>query len=444
MPQLRLVRSARIVDPATGRDEVGDLLIDGARVAERGASASGADVVDAKGLVLMPGAIDVHVHLREPGREDEETIESGARAAIHGGFTAVACMPNTEPALDNQGAIRFVKAKAREAGLARVFPIGAITVGRAGERLTEFGEMVAAGAVAFSDDGDSVERAGLLRRAFEYVRMFGVPLISHCEDKSLSAGGVMNEGEMSTRLGLRGWPRIAEEVIIARDIALAEYTGGRLHVAHVSSAGGVELVRQAKRRGVRVTAESMPHYFALTDEALAGYDTNFKVNPPIRTAADREAIIAGLADGTLDTIASDHAPHASFEKDLEFDRAPFGLVGLETTLGLVMTELVGSGRLALSAAIERMTAGPARALGLPLGTLAPGAPADITLFDPAATWRVNAADFLTRSKNSPFTGRELSGRVAMVFVAGELRLRDGQIVPGRGAGAFDDPAEARA
>lgn len=444
MPQLRLVRGARIVDPATGRDEVGDLLIDGARVAERGASASGADVVDAKGLVLMPGAIDVHVHLREPGREDEETIESGARAAIHGGFTAVACMPNTEPALDNQGAIRFVKAKAREAGLARVFPIGAITVGRAGERLTEFGEMVAAGAVAFSDDGDSVERAGLLRRAFEYVRMFGVPLISHCEDKSLSAGGVMNEGEMSTRLGLRGWPRIAEEVIIARDIALAEYTGGRLHVAHVSSAGGVELVRQAKRRGVRVTAESMPHYFALTDEALAGYDTNFKVNPPIRTAADREAIIAGLADGTLDTIASDHAPHASFEKDLEFDRAPFGLVGLETTLGLVMTELVGRGRLSLSAAIERMTAGPARALGLPLGTLAPGAPADITLFDPAATWRVNAADFLTRSKNSPFAGRELSGRVAMVFVAGELRLRDGQIVPGRGAGAFDDPAEARA
>ncbi|MFN0149879.1 MAG: dihydroorotase [bacterium] len=444
MPQRRLIRGARIVDPATGRDEVGDLLIDGARVAERGASASGAEVIDAKGLVLMPGAIDVHVHLREPGREDEETIESGARAAIAGGFTAVACMPNTEPALDNQGAVRFVTAKAREAGLARVFPIGAITVGRAGERLTEIGEMVAAGAVAFSDDGDSVERAGLLRRAFEYARMFDVPLISHCEDKSLSAGGVMNDGAMSTRLGLRGWPCIAEEVIIARDIAIAEFTGGRLHVAHVSSAGGVELVRQGKRRGVRVTAESMPHYFTLTDEALAGYDTNYKVNPPIRTAADREAIIAGLADGTLDTIASDHAPHASFEKDLEFDRAPFGLVGLETTLGLVMTELVARGRLSLAAAVERMTAGPARALGLPLGTLAPGAMADVTLFDPAATWRVDAAAFETRSKNSPFVGRELSGRVAMVFVAGEVRLRDGQIVPGRGAGAFGDAAEARA
>ena len=427
MAQLKLIRGARIVDPASGRDEVGDLLIEGARVAERGASTSGADVVDAKGLVLMPGALDIHVHLREPGREDEETIESGARAAIHGGFTSVACMPNTEPALDTQGAIRFVKAKAREAGLARVFPIGAITVGRRGERLTEFGEMVTAGAVAFSDDGDSVDKAGLKRRAFEYARMFGVPLISHCEDKSLSAGGVMNEGAVSTRLGLRGWPRIAEEIIIARDIALAEYTGGRLHVAHVSSAGGVALVREAKRRGVRVTAESMPHYFALTDDALAEYDTNLKVNPPIRTAEDREAIIAGLADGTLDTIASDHAPHASFEKDLEFDRAPFGLIGLETTLALVMTELVRPGRLSIAAAVERMTAGPARALGLPLGRLAPGAPADITLFDPDASWRVDPAEMLSRSKNTPFTGREVTGRVRMVFVAGERRFADGEL-----------------
>jgi dihydroorotase len=377
----------------------------------------------------MPGVIDIHVHLREPGREDEETIESGARAAIHGGFTSVACMPNTEPALDTQGAVRFVKAKAREAGLARVFPIGAITVGRRGERLTEFGEMVAAGAVAFSDDGDSVEKAGLARRAFEYARMFGVPLISHCEDKSLSAGGVMNEGAVSTRLGLRGWPRIAEEIIIARDIALAEYTGGRLHVAHVSSARGVELVREAKRRGVRVTAESMPHYFALTDDALAEYDTNLKVNPPIRAAEDREAIIAGLADGTLDTIASDHAPHASFEKDLEFDRAPFGLIGLETTLALVMTELVRPGRLALATAVERMTAGPARALGLPLGRLAPGAPADITLFDADASWRVDPAEMHSRSKNTPFTGRELTGRVRMVLVAGERRFADGEFFP---------------
>jgi dihydroorotase len=429
MGKQTVIRGARIVDPGSGRDEVGDLVIDGARIAERGAAASGADVVEAKGLVLMPGGIDIHVHLREPGREDEETIESGARAAIHGGFTSVACMPNTEPALDTQGAVRFVKAKAREAGLARVFPIGAITVGRRGERLTEFGEMVAAGAVAFSDDGDSVEKAGLARRAFEYARMFGVPLISHCEDKSLSAGGVMNEGAVSTRLGLRGWPRIAEEIIIARDIALAEYTGGRLHVAHVSSARGVELVREAKRRGVRVTAESMPHYFALTDDALAEYDTNLKVNPPIRAAEDREAIIAGLADGTLDTIASDHAPHASFEKDLEFDRAPFGLIGLETTLALVMTELVRPGRLALATAVERMTAGPARALGLPLGRLAPGAPADITLFDADASWRVDPAEMHSRSKNTPFTGRELTGRVRMVFVAGERRFADGEFFP---------------
>jgi dihydroorotase len=424
-----LIEGGRIVDPAAGRDEVGDLVIAGGRIAAPG-GASADEVIDARGLVVMPGAIDIHVHLREPGREDEETIASGARAAVRGGFTGVACMPNTEPALDNQGAIRFVIARASEAEMARVHPIGAITVGRAGQSLTEFGEMVAAGAVAFSDDGDSVERAGLLRRAFEYAGMFGVPLISHCEDKSLSAGGVMNEGRTSTRLGLRGWPSVAEETIIARDIALAEFTRGRLHVAHVSSAGGVELVRQAKRRGVRVTAESMPHYFTFTEEALAGYDTNYKVNPPIRTAADREAIIAGLADGTLDVIASDHAPHASFEKDLEFDRAPFGLVGLETTLALVVEELVRPGRLSLSAAIDRLTSGPARALALPFGTLAAGAPADVTLLDVDAEWTIDPTRFVSLSKNSPFGGRRVHGRVVATIVEGAARYRDGEFLPG--------------
>ncbi len=433
MERLTLIKGARIVDPASRRDEVGDLLVVGGRVAERGASAVGAQVIDARGLVLMPGGIDIHVHLREPGREDEETIESGSRAALHGGFTSVACMPNTEPALDDQGAIRFVRSRADEAGLARVHPIGAITVGREGKRLTEFGEMVGAGAVAFSDDGDSVADAGLQRRAFEYARMFGVPLISHCEDKALSAGGVMNEGRMSTRLGLRGWPAVAEEIVIARDIALAEYTGGRLHIAHVSSAGGVDLVRRAKGRGARVTAETTPHYLTLTEDDLAGYDTRFKVSPPIRTAADREALIAGLADGTLDAIASDHAPHADFEKDLEFDRAPFGLVGLETTLGLVLEALVRPGRLPLPAAIERLTAGPARVLGLPLGALAPGAVADLTLFDPEATWRVDPAEFFSLSRNSPFTGRTLRGRVTAVLVGGETRFRDGEFFPKRSA-----------
>ncbi len=433
MERLTLIKGARIVDPASGRDEVGDLLVVGGRIAERGASAVGAQVIDARGLVLMPGGIDIHVHLREPGREDEETIESGSRAALHGGFTSVACMPNTEPALDDQGAIRFVRARAEEAGLARVHPIGAITVGREGKRLTEFGEMVAAGAVAFSDDGDSVADAGLERRAFEYARMFGVPLISHCEDKSLSAGGVMNEGRMSTRLGLRGWPTVAEEIVIARDIALAEYTGGRLHVAHVSSAGGVDLVRRAKARGARVTAETTPHYLTLTEDDLAGYDTRFKVSPPIRTAADREALVAGLADGALDAIASDHAPHADFEKDLEFDRAPFGLVGLETTLGLVLEALVRPGRLPLPAAIERLTVGPARVLGLPLGALAPGAVADLTLFDPEATWRVDPAEFFSLSRNSPFAGRTLRGRVTAVLVGGETRFRDGEFFPKRSA-----------
>lgn len=433
MERLTLIKGARIVDPASRRDEVGDLLVVGGRVAERGASAVGAQVIDARGLVLMPGGVDIHVHLREPGREDEETIESGSRAALHGGFTSIACMPNTDPALDNQGAIRFVRSRAEEAGLARVHPIGAITVGREGKRLTEFGEMVAAGAVAFSDDGDSVADAGLLRRAFEYARMFDVPLVSHCEDKALSAGGVMNEGRMSTRLGLRGWPTVAEEIVIARDIALAEYTGGRLHVAHVSSAGGVDLVRRAKARGVRVTAETTPHYLTLTEDDLAGYDTRFKVSPPIRTAADRDALAAGLADGAIDAIASDHAPHAAFEKDLEFDRAPFGLVGLETTLGLVLEALVRPGRLPLAAAIERLTAGPARALGLPHGTLAAGSAADLTLFDPEAAWRVDPAEFFSLSRNSPFAGRTLHGRVATVFVGGEARFRDGEFIPPRSA-----------
>jgi dihydroorotase len=426
------IRGARIVDPASGRDEVGDLLVSGGRVAERGAAAAGAEPLDARGLVLMPGGIDIHVHLREPGREDEETVESGARAALHGGFTAVACMPNTEPPLDDQGAIRFVRARADEAGLARVYPIGAITVGRAGKSLAELGEMVAAGAVAFSDDGDSVADAGLLRRAFEYARMFGVPLISHCEDKTLSSGGVMNEGAMSTRLGLRGWPAVAEEVVIARDIAIAEFTGGRLHVAHVSSAGGADLVRRAKARGARVTAETTPHYLTLTDESLAGYDTRFKVNPPIRTAADREALVAAVADGTIDAIASDHAPHAAFEKDLEFDRAPFGLIGLETTLGLIVEELVRPGRLALATAIERITAGPARALGLRGGSLAPGAPADITLFDPGRVWTVESSGLFSLSKNSPFLGRSLHGVVTAVLVGGEMRFRDGEVLPKRG------------
>lgn len=433
MERHTLIRGARIVDPVSRREETGDLLIAGGRIADRGHAPSGTQAIDAKGLVLMPGGVDMHVHLREPGREDEETVESGGRAAIAGGFTSVACMPNTEPALDDASRIRFVIGRAEEAGLARVFPIGSITAAREGERLTEFGEMVAAGAVAFSDDGDSVERAGLLRRAFEYAGMFGVPLISHCEDKSLSGGGVMNEGAVSTRLGLRGWPSVAEEVIIARDIAIAEHVGARLHIAHVSSLRGAELIRRAKARGLRVTGETAPHYFTLTDESLEGYDTRYKVNPPIRTATDREAIIAALADGTFDAIASDHAPHAAFEKDLEFDRAPFGLVGLETTLGLVLEELVRPGRLPLASAVRLLTLGPAEALGLPLGRLSPGSPADLTLFDPDAEWTVRPDAFRSLSRNSPFDGRTLHGRARIVLVGGEVRFRDGEFFPGKDA-----------
>jgi dihydroorotase len=412
-----------VIDPAVTRDEVCDLFIDEGVIKGVGSLPSTLFAppyteIDARGLLVVPGLIDMHVHLREPGREDEETIETGTRAAVHGGFTAVCCMPNTEPPLDSRGVIEFVQSRSRECGSARVYPVGAITKGLRGEELTEIRDLVEGGAVAISDDGRPVANSELMRRALEYSRMFDLPVISHCEDLSLSAGGVMHEGFFSTLLGLRGIPAAAEEVVVARDLALCRLTGARLHVAHVSTAGAVELIRRAKQSGLRVTAETAPHYFALSDGALAEYDTNCKVNPPLRCEYDVETVREGLADGTIDVIASDHAPHTVVEKEVEFNEAPFGMIGLETTLGLVFTELVARGVLPLPEAIRKMSANPAALLSLPLGTLKVGAPADITLIDPEQEWVVAAEDFASRSTNSAFLGRKLKGKALMTMIAG--------------------------
>jgi dihydroorotase len=371
-------------------------------------------------LIVTPGLIDLHVHLREPGGEHKETIASGSRAAAAGGFTAVCAMPNTDPPVDDPAAVGFVRAEGIRSASARVHPVGAISVGQQGARLAQIGEMVDAGAVAITDDGHPVSDAGLMRLALSYARTLGIPVASHCEEKSLSRGGSMNEGIVSTRLGLIGIPNAAEDVQIARDLMLSELTGGRLHIQHVSTRRGVEMIRDAKRRGVPVTAEGTPHHFSLTDDAVDGYRTEAKVNPPLRSAADRAAVIQGLTDGTLDVIATDHAPHHYDEKEQAFDDAPFGLVGLETALGLAFSQLVEPAILSITQLIERMSCAPARAFSLPGGTLRKGAPADVTVIDPNAEWKVDPAAFLSKSRNSPFAGWMLRGRAALTIVGGRI------------------------
>ncbi len=418
-----LLRGGRVIDPSQGIDEVRDvLLVDGAvaEVAARVEAPADAEVRDVAGQVVCPGLIDLHAHLREPGGEHKETIRTGARAAAAGGFTAVCAMPNTDPPIDDPAAVGFVRAEGLRAGGARVYPTGAVSVGQKGERLTEIGEMVEAGAVAITDDGLPVSDAGLMRLALEYTQAFGIPVASHCEERGLSRGGSMNEGVVSTRLGLIGIPNAAEDVMIARDLLIAELTGGRLHIQHVSTRQGVDLIRAAKARGVRVSAEATPHHFTLTDEAVDGYRTEAKVNPPLRAAADREAVRAGVADGTLDVIATDHAPHHYDEKEQAFDEAPFGLVGLETALGLALAELVARGLIDLPTLVERMSCGPARAFSLPGGTLRRGAPADVTVFDPALEWTVEPRAFLSKSRNTPFAGRTLVGRATLTLVGGRV------------------------
>ena len=418
-----LIKGALVVDPAQGLEAPRDLLIEKGKIAAVVSPGTipgeGRRVIEAKGLVLTPGLIDMHVHLREPGEEYKETIETGTRAAVQGGFTAVACMPNTQPVNDNASITRFILDQARGANLARVYPVAAISMGSLGEQLSEYGDQKAAGGVAVSDDGKPVMNAMLMRRALEYARTFGLPVISHAEDLYLRGEGVMHEGRVSLELGLRGIPAAAEEVMIFRDITLAALTGCRLHIAHVSTAGAVELIRRAKAAGLPVTAETAPHYFSLTDEAVYGYDTNAKVNPPLRPAADQAAIKAGLKDGTLDAIASDHAPHTSLEKDLEFQAGAFGLIGLETSLGLSL-KLLHDGVLSLLQLVAKMSLNPSKILGVPGGSLKVGTPADLTLIDPNHSWNVDTQKFASKSRNCPFHGWTLKGRAVMTIVGGRI------------------------
>ncbi len=418
-----LLRGGRVVDPSQNLDAVRDVLLADGRVATLGEKVDASPdtrVLDCTGLVVTPGLIDVHVHLREPGGEHKETIATGARAAAAGGFTAVCAMPNTDPPIDDPATVGFVLAEGRRAGAARVYPVGCISAGRKGERLALIGEMVETGAVAITDDGSPVMDSGLMRLALLYAQAFGIPVADHPEDLTLSARGHMNAGLVATRLGLPGKPNAAEDIHIVRDLLLAELTEGHIHLQHVSTRFGVESIRQAKARGVHVTAEASPHHLILDESAVEGYRTDAKMNPPLRTPEDVAAVRAGLADGTLDVIATDHAPHHYDEKEAAFTDAPNGIVGLETALGLVLTHIVGEGVIDLPTMVERMSCEPARAFGLDGGTLAEGSMADVTVFDPEATWIVDPREFRSKSRNTPFAGWELKGRPRWTIVGGRV------------------------
>ena len=424
-----LLTGARVIDPAQKIDAVMDVLVENGKIAKIGTGLLAAakmndtgktKIIELPDMILCPGLIDMHTHLREPGQEYKETVASGAKAAVAGGFTSIACMPNTDPVNDNRSITEFIKRKAVEANLANVYPIGAVSRKSAGDQLTEFWDLEEAGIVALSDDGKPVMDAALMRRALEYGHSLSLPVISHCEDTNLSAGGLMNEGYYSTILGLRGIPAAAEEVMVSRDILIAEFTRTGIHIAHVSTAGSVRLIREAKKRGLKITAETAPHYFTLTDESLQTYDTALKVNPPLRSAGDIKAIKEGLADGTLDTIACDHAPHARTDKELEFEYAANGISGLETSLALSM-RLVQEGVLTWPELIAKMSINPAQILRLPKGTIAVGADADITVIDPQLKWTVDVKSFYSKGKNSPFHGWEMQGKAILTIVGGEIK-----------------------
>ncbi|MSR23103.1 MAG: dihydroorotase [Gemmatimonadetes bacterium] len=422
-PRRILFRGGRVVDPSQGLDRVLDLLVDDGKVARLGEGLDYPDdarVEECGGRIVIPGLVDVHVHLREPGGEHKETIATGARAAVAGGFTSICAMPNTDPPIDSPATVAFVASAGRQAGFSRVYPVGAISLGRRGEQLTEIGELVEAGAVAITDDGSPVMDSGLMRMALAYSRAFDIPVADHPEDMGLSRGGVMNEGLVSARLGLQGKPNSAEDVHIARDLLVAELTGGHIHLQHVSTRLGVDLIRRAKARGVRVTAEATPHHLLLTDAAVDGYRTDAKVNPPLRAEEDRAAVEQGFLDGTLDTLATDHAPHHYDEKEQAFDDAPFGIVGLETALGLMLTHFLETKKLDLRTLVERMSGQPARAFGLPGGTLKPGVPADVTVVDPRIEWVVDPDTFYSRGRNTPFAGAKLRGRAVLTVVGGRI------------------------
>ena len=436
---LTRIQGGRLIDPSQAVDRDADLYIADDKVI--GTEPPGDDpdtVIDAAGMIVCPGLVDMHVHFREPGGEESETIASGAAAALAGGVTSVACMTNTEPAIDTRELAEFVYLRAKRAGLANVFPVGAVTKGRKGEELAEIGQLVDGGAVAFSDDGAPIDSAEVMRRALEYAAMFDRAILTHAEVRELTRGGIMNEGFVSTKLGLAGMPRVAEEIMVARDIMLAEATGGRLHVMHASTAGTVELVRQGRQRGARVTAEVCPHHLVLTDQCMEQFDSNFKMSPPLRTAADICALIAGLCDGTIDVIASDHAPHAPEKKARELDLAPFGIIGLETLIPLCVHALIEPGHLDWPDLIRKLTINPARILGIPKGTLRSGADADVTVIDPHAEWTVDPARFRSKSRNSPFVGWKLKGRAHTVLVGGVVKY---SFVPGAQREAL--PVEVR-
>ena len=421
-----VLRNGRVIDPAMGLDAVVDVLIENGIIAEMRAKIelgpeklSQFEQIDASGKWIVPGLIDMHVHLREPGEEYKETICSGTQAAVAGGFTSVACMPNTQPVNDCAAVTQYILEKARDEGSCRVFPVGAISKGSEGKNLAEYGELRAAGAAAVSDDGRPVMSSMLMRRALEYAKTFDLLVISHCEDMDLSIGGLMNEGPVSTRLGMRGIPRVAEEIMVARDILLAELTGSRLHLAHISTAGSVALIREAKKRGVPVSAETAPHYFTLTEELISTFDPVYKVNPPLRRPEDIEAIKTGLRDGTIDAIASDHAPHSSVEKDLEFEYAANGVIGLESSLPLIL-RLIREGVLTPMEAVAKVSRNPARILSIPFGTLRKGITADLTLIDPEVKYAIDVSRFKSKSRNCPFAGIEVQGKAVMTLVGGRV------------------------
>jgi dihydroorotase len=418
-----LIQNGRVIDPSQEMDRVTNLLIADGRIAAYDVSPTGQEtVIDATGKIVAPGLIDMHVHLREPGFEEDETIETGTAAALAGGFTSIACIPNTDPPIDTQGAVEFARERAERADNCNLFVIACVSKNREGKELAEIGQLVEAGAVGFTDDGSPVGDAELMRRAFEYCLMFDKAVLNHTEVKELTLHGVMHEGLVSLVLGLAGMPAAAEDVMTSRDIALAEATGGRLHIMHVSTSNSVDALRRAKSRGVRVTAEAAPHHFTLTDECLRTFDPNFKMNPPLRGQEHVDAVIAALADGTIDAIASDHAPHAKEKKMQELDQAPFGIVGLETSLGLVITKLIEPGHLDWPTAIRKMSLNPARILGINKGTLAIGADADVTVIDPKVRWTVDPSQFRSKSGNTPFAGWELTGRAEVVVVGGRIKF----------------------
>ena len=429
MPNL-WISNARVIDPASKRDAVGDLFVSNGKIVASlsAAEKKKAKKIDGSGLIACPGFVDIHVHFREPGQMHKETIETGSRAAAAGGFTSVVCMPNTAPVADTAGTIQQIKDSIARTACIKVYPTGCITVGMKGQALAPIGSLKRAGVIAITDDGDCVQSNELMRRACEYAKMFDLPIMDHCQDHSMTIGAVMNEGVVSTRLGLRGWPNAAEDIIVSRNVILATYTGAHIHMQHISSKASVEILRRAKKRGVPVTAEATPHHIALTDDALGTYDTNFKMNPPLRTEEDRLALIEGLRDGTLDILATDHAPHTDYEKDKEFDFAPNGILGLETALAVSLDILVRKNKFKLASVVDLLTRKPAELLKLEAGTLAEGAPADICLFDSEEKWTYNSKAGFSKSSNSPWNGQTLQGRVKTTLVNGKVVFHQGKIL----------------